>query len=80
MHTVNRTFSIPADLDKDLHMFVKRRNMSRFVSDSLRKSLEERREKLLKEYAAANEDEGQKEVSRDYEGTVADGLGEGNEW
>ena len=30
---------------------------------------------LLKEYALANEDEGQKEVSKDWETTISDGLG-----
>jgi hypothetical protein len=80
MRTVNRTFSIDVDVDRDLHFFVKDRSMSRFVSETIRKSLKEKSDKLLKEYAMANEDEGQKEARHDWDTTIADGLVEDNDW
>ena len=80
MSTVNRTFSIPFDIDRDLHRLVKKRGMSHFVSDALRKSLEERRNSLKKAYAMSNEDEGQNEAYKDWSITMADGLEVDNEW
>lgn len=80
MSTVNRTFSLPADVDRDLHRLIKRRSMSHFVAESLRKGLKEKNKELLKEYALANEDEGQKEASKDWEPTISDGLGVDNDW
>jgi hypothetical protein len=80
MSTVNRTFSIATDVDRDLHLLVKKRGMSRFVSEILRKGLKERRDSLHKEYSMANEDEGQQEAKRDWAATITDGLGENNAW
>ena len=36
---VNQTFSLPLDISADLHTYVKRREMSQFVSDAIRKEL-----------------------------------------
>jgi hypothetical protein len=80
MSTINRTFSIPLDVDGDLHALVKRRNMSRFVADSLRKSLKELSNDLRDEYRMANKDEGQREAEKDWESTIPDGLGKNNDW
>jgi hypothetical protein len=80
MSTVNRTFSIPVDVDRDLHLFVKHRSMSHFVSESIKKNLKEKRESLAKEYASANKDAGQIEASKDWACTISDGLGEDNDW
>ena len=76
--TINQTFSIPMDLSQDLHTYVKQREMSRFVSDAIRKELEAKKEELREAYRMANVDEGQKEALRDWENTVADGLDD--EW
>ncbi len=78
---INQTFSLPADVSKDLHVYVRRREMSQFVSDAIRKELEYKKEELKKEYLAANEDEGQREAIADWESTVGDGLGSDlDEW
>lgn len=80
MTTINRTFSIPFDLDRDLHRLVKKRGMSHFVSAALRKSLEEKKKALAQAYAMSNEDEGQDEAQKDWSVTISDGLGVDNEW
>lgn len=80
MRTINRTFSLPEDVDRDLHLFIKPRRMSHFVAESIRKNLEKRRESLAKEYADANKDEGQVEAMNDWACTTSDGLGEDNDW
>lgn len=76
--TVNQTFSIPIDISQDLHVYIKQREMSRFVSDAIRKELEAKKQELREAYRMANEDEGQKEAMKDWESTIADGLD--NEW
>lgn len=74
---VNQTFSIPLDVSQDLHAYVKRREMSQFVSDAIRKELEFRKKELRQAYLSAREDEGQKEAATDWESTIGDGS---NEW
>ncbi len=79
--TTNQTFSLPIDLSKELHAYVKRREMSRFVSEAIRKELEAKKEELRRAYLLANEDEGQLETASEWEGTIGDGIGdEIGEW
>jgi hypothetical protein len=80
MNTINRTFSIPIHLDRDLNRFVKKRGMSRFVSEALRKGLEEKRNSLKKAYKMASEDEGQNAAYQDWSETMGDGTDVDNEW
>lgn len=81
MNTINRTFSIPKDLDEELHMFIPQRGMSRFVSDSLRSALKEKSEQLAKDYSEAWANEEQRDVIKDWDCTLTDGLeDEKNEW
>ena len=80
MGTVNRTYSMPIDVDRDLHVLVKPRNISRFVAESVKQRLARLSDKLSKEYAAANKDAGQKEAMKDWESTISDGLEAGNDW
>jgi len=78
---INQTFSLPADVSKDLHMYVKRREMSQFVSEAIRKELEFKKEELKKDYLSAKEDEGQNEAIADWDSTASDGLIEGfDDW
>lgn len=72
----NQTFSLPIEITQDLHHFIKRREMSHFVAEAIRKELEFKKEELRTAYLKANDDEGQREASRDWEGTIADGLDE----
>lgn len=74
--TVNQTFSLPADVSQELHAYVKRREMSRFVAEAIRKELEMKKEELRQAYLLANEDEGQNEALNDWQGTLGDGLDE----
>lgn len=80
MSTINRTFSLPEDVDHDLHLFVKPRCMSHFVAESIRENLQKKRDQLAKEYTESNTDEGQIEAMKDWECTISDGLGKDNEW
>ena len=74
---VNQTFSIPMEISTDLHLYVKRREMSQFVSDAIRKELSFRKEELRRAYSASNTDVGQRESMHDWKDTLQDGS---NEW
>jgi len=73
---INQTFSIPSDVSLELHTYVKRREMSQFVSNAIRKELEFKKEELRKAYLAANQDEGQQEAMDEWESTVGDATDE----
>lgn len=74
---INQTFSLPLDISKDLHTYVKRREMSQFVSNALRKELAFKKEELRQAYMSASEDEDQRNVMSEWESTIGDGS---NEW
>jgi hypothetical protein len=74
---INQTFSIPADVSQDLHTYVKRREMSQFVSDAIRKELECKKEELKRAYLSSKQDEGQRESIDEWESTAGDSS---NEW
>ena len=76
---INQTFSIPVDVSNELHVYVKHREMSRFVSDAIRKELEAKKNEMRKEYADIKNDPSQREVMEDWECATGDGLDE-NEW
>ncbi len=68
--TVNQTFSLPIEVMKDLHVYIKPRERSRFVSDLLRVGLDTKKNELRQSYIEANEDAGQLEVMQDWRATL----------
>lgn len=66
MKTKNVTFSMPIELVNSLHAKVGKRDLSKFVCQTIEKALAERANKLKSAYAEANEDPGQNEVSEDW--------------
>ncbi len=77
---VNQTFSIPVDISNELHVYVKHREMSRFVSDAIRKELEAKKDEMRKEFADMKHDSAQRQMMKDWESTLGDGIDETNEW
>jgi hypothetical protein len=75
MKTINQTFSLP-DISRELYAYVKRREMSRFVAEAIRKELEAKKEELRQAYLIANEDEGQLDAINEWQGTLGDGIDE----
>lgn len=72
----NQTFSLPIDVTNNLRAFVKRREMSHFVADAIRKELEFKKKELRNAYISANKDPGQIEANNEWQSTIADGLNE----
>ena len=70
----NQTFSLPEEIANDLHSLVKRREMSRFVADAIRKELEAKKQELRNAYISANEDIGQIEAMDEWKETLSDGV------
>ena len=70
---VNQTFSLPLDVSQELHTYVKRREMSQFVSDAIRKELVCKKMELKQAYLTLNEDEGQQEAMDEWKHTIQDG-------
>jgi hypothetical protein len=73
---INQTFSIPMDISQELHTYVKRREMSQFVTEAIRKELETKKNELRKAYSAASKDEGQREAMKTWKDTISDGSDE----
>ncbi|MGC2595066.1 MAG: hypothetical protein WA347_02155 [Rhabdochlamydiaceae bacterium] len=65
-----------ADVLQEWHIYVKRREISQFVSDAIRKELASKKEELRQAYLAANKDQGQVEAAVEWESTVSDGSDE----
>lgn len=74
--TVNQTFSLPIEVTQELHTYIKARERSRFVAEAIRIGLTAKKEELRKAYLLANEDEGQREATEEWESTVGDGSRE----
>ena len=73
---VHQTFSIPLDVSKELHTYVKRREMSQFVTEAIRKELSCRKDDLRQAYLSANDDRGQEQAMREWDSTISDGSAE----
>jgi hypothetical protein len=68
------------DVSNELHVYVKHREMSRFVSEAIRKELEAKKNEMRKQFAGMKNDPAQREVMKDWEATIGDGIDEANEW
>lgn len=71
MKNINVTFSLPADLNSQLHRHVGKRGLSRFVSEAIQKALDEKRDLLRKAYIEARNDPDRIETINDWK--VLDG-------
>lgn len=82
----NITFSIPDDLKAHLYAHVNKRGLSRFISDAIRKALEEENVKKEQEldaaYEAASQDPDRLETLRDWNtlDDVSDLIKEDEDW
>lgn len=66
MRTVNVTFSIPVSVNVQLHSVVKKRGLSKFVTDALKKALEEEKMNLKAAYLDAENDEDLQKTIKDW--------------
>jgi hypothetical protein len=82
----NMTFSIPEDLRAVLYAHVGKMNLSKFISNAVRKSLEDETKRQEKEldaaYEAANQDSDRIQTIREWDqlDDVSDLIDEGEDW
>jgi hypothetical protein len=50
------TLTLPENLVKDLHLYISRRQISKFVAEVVEKSLESKKEMLAREFREASQD------------------------
>jgi len=73
METVRINVSIPKAVFQDLSQEVKSRKRSKFISESIKRSLKEKRDqKLAAEYREAAEEI--RRINQDFEGAINDGI------
>lgn len=77
--SVHITLSIPEDLKALLYSTIERGSISKFVNESLRKSLKEREDELARAYREAAHDPGQLEALSDWQGLEGEDF-IGAEW
>lgn len=66
MKNVNVTFSIPKELNAQLHANIGKRGLSRFVVEAIQKALYEKRQTLRQAYIEARDDPDRIETINDW--------------
>ena len=66
MKTVNATFSLPENVNIQLHAMVEKRGLSRFVAKAIEEALEKKQKNLKAAYSAAESDADRKETLGDW--------------
>jgi hypothetical protein len=78
MKNIPITLSLPESLVRDLHFYVPRRQMSKFVANLVQKGLSSEREKLAREYHEASLDSERQTMIEEWDIAEGDGLNETN--
>lgn len=75
------TISIPENVKRDLYLYIKKRGISRFITEAIIEKLSSKKISLEEQYAAAAKDEKRNSEFKEWEdATIEDGLNESNKW
>lgn len=74
------TLTLPDYLVKDLHLYLSRRQISKFVAEMVEKGLESKKELLAREFREANEDAERNAEIELWDTLTGEGLNETNEY
>jgi hypothetical protein len=80
MKNVPITLTLPENLVKDLHLYISRRHISKFVAQMVEKGLESRKEMLAKEFREASQDSERNAEIEIWDTTLGDGINETNDY
>lgn len=80
MKNIPITLTLPESLVKDLHLYIARRQISKYVAELIEKGLESRKEILAREYREAAKDDERNSEIKLWDTLVGDGLDETNEY
>lgn len=80
MKNVPMTLALPEDLVKDLHLYISRRQISKFVAQMVAKGLEIEKQKLAREFQEASKDPERKAEIELWDTAIGDGINETNSY
>jgi len=80
MRNIPITLTLPESLVKDLHLYISRRQISKFVSQMVEKGLESKKEQLARDFREASEDIERNVEIELWDTTSGDGLNETNDY
>ena len=76
----NITISLPQRIVKELHLFVKKRGISKFIEEAVTEKLEAKKSMKEQGYIDAAKDETRNAIFEEWESLASDGLHDKNEW
>lgn len=74
------TLSLPEHIVRDLHLYVSRRQMSKFVAEMVEKGLETKKEKLAREFREASKDKERNTEIELWDTLIDEGINETNKY
>lgn len=80
MRKVPITLSLPEDIVKDLHLYISKRQISKFVAQTLENGLRSEKEKLALEFREASEDKERNAEIELWDTLSDEGLDEKNKY
>lgn len=80
MRKIPITLTLPEDLVRDLHLYLSKGQISRFVSEIVEKGLKSEKEKIAKEFQEASKDKERNAEIELWNDLIQDGLNEDNEY
>lgn len=74
------TLTLPEDIIKDLHLYISKRQISKFVAEMLRKALEHKKKLLAHEFQEASRDQERNAEIALWDTLSGEGLDETNSY
>lgn len=80
MRNVPITLTLPENIVRDLHLYISRRGISKFVAKMVKEGLETKKQKMAREFREALQDEKRNAEIELWDSLSDEGLGEENEY
>ena len=74
------TLTMPEGLVRDLHLYISKRQMSKFVAEKVREGLEDKKAELAKAFREASEDKERNTEIERWDSLSGEGLDETNNY
>lgn len=78
MKNIPITLTLPESVVRDLHLYISRRQISKFVAELVERGLEAKKDKLAREFREASQDAERNAEIELWDSTIEDGLDETN--
>lgn len=80
MRNVPITLTLPESVVRDLHLYISRRGISKFVTQAVEERLETAKQKIAREFIEASQDEERNSEIKLWDSLSDEGLNEENEY